>query len=78
MSETGMMAVKSVHVSQAGEVFLIPDADGYVTYHDNERYENATDAELDRWYYQSECEAVKNAASLEMNRRGQAMADAEF
>ena len=44
------MKVRTVHVNNFGN-FAPPGSDyqGYITYHDDPRYEEATDAQLQQW-----------------------------
>jgi len=64
------MKTKSYHISNFGS-FAPAGAtarDGYVTYHDSDRYGSATEAQLDAWS-ESRNVAVRNAALTEKAER---------
>lgn len=64
------MKTKSYHISNLGSYApsQIADSNGYVTYHDSERYSKATDEQLAEWA-ESRVKAVRNAAITEQAER---------
>ena len=67
---THTMKTKSYHISNLGSFAPagVTERDGYVTYHDSDRYGSATAAQLDAWS-ESRNVAVRNAALTEKAER---------
>jgi hypothetical protein len=64
------MKTRSYHISNLGSYAPshIADNNGYVTYHDSDRYGKATDEQLEEWA-ESRTTAVRNAAITEQAER---------
>jgi len=64
------MKTRSYHISNLGSYAPshIADSNGYVTYHDSDRYGKATDEQLEEWA-ESRIKAVRNAAITEQAER---------
>lgn len=67
---TEHMKTKSYHISNFGRFAPTSAADvnGYVTYHDSDRYAKASDDKLAEWA-ESRTKAVRNAALTEQAQR---------
>lgn len=64
------MNTKCYHISNFGSFApeVEADANGYVTYHESERYAKASNAQLREWLG-SRIKAVRNAAATEIAQR---------
>lgn len=67
------MKTKTYHTTNlgkfAGRVAQFADGQGYVTYHDSDRYSDMTDADLDDLVANGRYRAVRAAAATELAER---------
>jgi hypothetical protein len=65
------MKTKQFHISNLGSFSggLVADTQGFVTIHDSQRYDSASDDQLTEWSENGRSLAIRNAAQAELNER---------